>query len=350
MSSSGTPTMQPVSTQTQEKEPWSGAAPYLTSMYGTAEAMRNAGVGYQPYAGETVAGSNPWMDTGLGALAGMSQSEISGTGPVQAARGLGSSMIGSQGISGNQSDVLSYLGPMQRMMAEGGGGPADVYRKTITDADTADNPYLQQIMDTMNRRIGDRVNSSFSGAGRYGSGQHMDVLGRSMAEAEAPIMAQDYEARQARKLQGAQGLGQAAGQRASVLGGLNEAYGGGLNRAGQWAQMAPQLDAAQYAGAERMAGLGQFGRQMDQEKINAALKFYNAQQSYPWEQLFRESAVVGGGGGLGGTTVTGASQAQASPLQRILGGGIAGAGIGSAFGPIGTGIGALGGGALGGFL
>ena len=36
------------------------------------------------------------------------------------------------------------------------------------------NPYLQSILDTNNRRIGDRVNSSVSGAGRYGSGAHTD--------------------------------------------------------------------------------------------------------------------------------------------------------------------------------
>ncbi len=150
--------------------------------------------------------------------------------------------------------------------------------------------------------------------------------------------------------QGAQGLGQTAGQRAGILGGLNEAYGQGLNRAGQWGQMMPSLDQARFAPANRMLGVGEYYRNFNQQQMDAALKQYNAQQAYPWENLFREAAVIGGGGGLGGTTVSSVSQPQPSTLQRILGGGLAGGGLGSAFGPWGAGIGAAGGAALGGLL
>ncbi len=416
MGSSGT-TQQPVSTTTQSKDPWSGAQPYLSSMFSTAENMRNTNTGYQPYQGQTVAGDNPYLTQGMGAIAGMAQGQLGGPPGVQGASDLGQSLIGSQGISGNQADALSYLGPLQRQLAEGGGGSADVYRNVINqaggmqepgnifrdiynhstdfrdpesvyrnvvgEASGQENPYLQQLLEKNNRQIGDRINSSMSGSGRYGSGQHTDVMARSLAEANAPILAQDYEARQQRKMQGAQGiqnaiqgriataaqggqglqgalaaqlglmgqgaqgLGQTAGQRAGILGGLNEAYGQGLNRAGQWGQMIPQLNQAQYAPAESLMGLGEYGRSREQQTLDAAAKKYNVEQAYPWEQLFRESGILGGAGGLGGTTVTGVSQPKPSTLQSILGGGLAGGGIGSAFGPWGAGIGAAGGGLMG---
>ena len=52
-----------------------------------------------------------------------------------------------------------------------------------------------------------------------------------------PSLAQDY----ARRQQQMQGIAE-----------------GGLQRAGQWAQLMPTLDEAQYAPAERMASVGQF--------------------------------------------------------------------------------------------
>jgi hypothetical protein len=62
------------------------------------------------------------------------------------------------------------------------------------------------------------------------------------------------------------------------------------------------------------------------------------------------AGVLSGAGGLGGTKITAQTPGQASTLQRLLGGGLAGAGLGSSFGPLGAGVGALGGAALGGFL
>ncbi len=189
-----------------------------------------------------------------------------------------------------------------------------------------------------------------SGAGRYGSGAHTDVMARSLGEAEAPVLAQDYEARQARKMAATQGMQGADTARASLYGGLVDAYGQGLGRAGQWSQMMPGLDEARFAPAQRMLGVGETYRGLDQQNIDAARQLWNQQQSYPWEQLARESAIIGGAGGLGGTTTSSVSQPQASLGRRLLGGALAGGGLGSGFGPIGAGVGALGGSLAGAFL
>jgi len=70
------------------------------------------------------------------------------------------------------------------------------YQTLYNEASGNQNPYLDAILATSNRRIGDTVGSSMSGAGRYGSGQHTDVAARAMAEAADPVLAQDYQARQ----------------------------------------------------------------------------------------------------------------------------------------------------------
>ena len=73
------------------------------------------------------------------------------------------------------------------------------------------------------------------------------------------------------------------------------------------------------------------------------IKHYDAPQAWPWEQLGRYNAIIGGAGGLGGTTASTTTMPQNSPstMQRLLGGGFAGAGVGASFGgPPGAAIGA----------
>src|SRR6185369_17360974 len=120
-------------------------------------------------------------------------------------------------------------------------------RSLYDQAQGDQNPYLQSILDTNNRRIGDRVNASMSGAGRYGSGAHTDVMSRALAESANPILAQDYSQ--------------------------------GLERAGQWAQLMPKLDEAQYAPAQSLMGLGQYYNERAQSLIEDQIKTYNAQQA-----------------------------------------------------------------------
>jgi len=112
----------------------------------------------------------------------------------------------------------------------------------------------------------------------------------------------------------------------------------------------PTLDAAQYAPAQQLAGVGQFYQERSQKELDDQMKLFAAQQARPWEQLSRLNAVAGGAGALGGSAFGSTTTPinQPSTMQKILGGGLAGAGIGGSFGgPAGAGIGALGGGLLG---
>jgi hypothetical protein len=274
MSSGG---QQPVTQQTQQtKDPWSAAQPHLINAMQSAANNYNANVGYQPWTGQTVADVSPYFSSGWNAAYGIAAPDVGGTAGVKAAQQLG----------------------LQQIQAAG----------------QQQNPFLQSILDTNNRRIGDRVNASMSGAGRYGSGAHTDVMSRALAESANPILAQDYTQ--------------------------------GLERAGQWAQLMPTLDQAQYAPAQTLMGLGEYYNERAQKQLDDQIKTYNAQQAYPWEQLARYNAIVGGAGGLGGTMTGSQTTPINSPstLQKLLGGAAAGAGIGGSFGgPLGAGVGAAGG-------
>ena len=140
------------------------------------------------------------------------------------------------------------------------------------------NPYLKSMLEANDTRIANRVNSTMSGMGRYGSGSHTDVLARSLAESDNPVLANAFESGQNRALSAAQAIDtarrgadatglsawqQAAGIRQNDTGlGLNAAGGLNQNVANRinsaigslstecrrrqrlgWAGLAPQLNA-----------------------------------------------------------------------------------------------------------
>jgi hypothetical protein len=302
---------------TQNKDPWSGAQPYLSQALGQAQNLYTTGTGYKPYMGETQAALDPSLASALGQTDVMAHQDMAqgggfGTG---AAGNLALNMINNQGLNPGLQTAAGQFG--------------DIYK----EASGQQNPVLQSLIDAQNRRIADKVNSSMAGAGRYGSGAHTDVLARAMSESALPILAQDYAQRQ--------------GLRMQSTGGLADLYGQGLQRAGQFSQFLPTIDQMRYAPNQRAMDVGNYYQNRAQGNLAGQISQYNAQQAYPWEQLARYNAIVQGAGGLGGSQISSIPVQQPSTMQRLFGGAAAGAGIGSAFGPAGTAVGGLGGGLLG---
>jgi len=318
MSSGG---QQPVTQQTQQtKDPWAPSQSGLQQSMNLARWYSDNDIGYQPWTGATQQPINMYTQMGLTDMANTlgGDAAAGGTPGVNAGRALGLSQMQSQGITPGLQQSLGQ------------------YASLYDQATNNENPYLQSILDTNNRRIGDRVNSSVSGAGRYGSGAHTDIMSRALAESADPVLAQDYARRQAQAMQ-------ATGAQADI-------YGQGLQRAGQWAQLMPTLDEARLAPAQGLANIGQYYNERDQKALDDQIKLYNAQQARPWEQAARLNAISGQAGALGGTQFGTQTTPinQPSTLQRLFGGAAAGAGIGGSFGGLpGAGIGALGGSLLG---
>ena len=285
---------QPVTQQTtQTRDPWIGAQPALNQVQGGASALYNSGQGYTPYAGQTLADLDPRLSAGMTNEQAIAQANIQGTPGILASQGLGLNMIQNQGLSPQLQALL------QQQQGQ-------------------NNPYLEGTI----RQGVNQANAAASGMGRYGSGAHDAAITQAMA----PILSQDYARRQSMQ---------------------QDILQQGLQRAGQWSQLMPTLDQAQYAPAQTLAALGQYGQDRSQQQLADQIKLYNAQQSWPWEQLARYSAIASGAGGLGGTQVTSAPLQQPSLLQSGLGGAAAGAGIGSIFGAPGAAVGAGAGSLLG---
>jgi hypothetical protein len=296
----------PVVTQTQNQAPWSGAQPYLSDIYSRANVMMGNNVGYQPYTGATQAALDPYVGQAINNLIGAGSYYAGQGGPigVPQAQALGQQLIQNQGLNAGLQGLASQLS-------------------------AGTDPNLQAALDVQNQRIGNQIASGMSGAGRYGSGQMTDVMSRALAQSSYPVLAQDVARRE---------------------GQLQSIYQGGLQTAGQWAQAEPGLFQASQAPSQLMLGAGQYMQDRAQQDLNAQIALYNAQQAYPWQELERNMAIMAGAGQLGGTTVTSQTPMQAGLTQRLLGGALVGGGLGSAIPGIGTGLGALGGGLLGGFL
>jgi len=134
------------------------------------------------------------------------------------------------------------------------------------------NPYLQGVANSAQAAIQPGVDSSFSAAGRGGSGAHYSEMSKQMANAVAPYAFQNYENERGRQLQ-------AAG-------------------------MAPQQASQDYAD---LAMLGQVGSQREglaQQQIADQQARFNFGQQEPANRIGQYMALVGGGSYGGSSTAT----------------------------------------------
>jgi hypothetical protein len=98
----------------------------------------------------------------------------------------------------------------------------------------------------------------------------------------------------------------------------------------QFAQQALAYGQEPYNAAQQLLGVGDIGRQFDQDRINDAMAQFEQQRMYPYQQLdvARNTLLTGMGSG-GTTTSTGPGYYQPSRTAGMLGGGALGYGLGS---------------------
>jgi hypothetical protein len=293
---SSSKTVPQATTTAQSSEPWAAAQPALSTALSGAHGLYTEDIGFKPYGGQTQADMSTLTKMGLDQTQNIAQGQggLLGQDAYNYSRGL----INNQGITDSMRPALGTLEATARGDNLG----------TV-------NPYLQQMLDANSEKVRNQVNSSMSGAGRYGSGMHTQKLGQSLTDATAPLLFQNYDNERQRQLSAAQGL--------------TDIYGTGANRALQTAGMGSELTGLLYDPADRLSSIGSVYDQRAQNQINADIELYNAQQARPWEQLGRLNAIATGAGQMGGTQ-TGSSTkpvAKQSGLQRALGYGSAGLGL-----------------------
>lgn len=327
----------PTTTTQQNKDPWAPSQPYLTDLMAQSKSLYDSGAGSQLWNGPTLAGLDPNTQAAMGSIAGTARSQMGTAGqPFGAAlnginsNGITPEMSGGLGVLGNvasgQNGINTggmYGGMLDRSLTQNqgangvmgsiagrnpittagaygqvarsapgqnsdvmgglGGLYGGMQRPSAADTYLTDmakgggvNPALQAMLDDNASRVANQVKSSFSGMGRYGSGEMTDQMVRSMAAANNPLLASAYESDQNRRLgatgqidtarQGMTGLssgilGQLAGVRnqntatqLNALGGMTGAQG---QNAGIRLNAAGGLADSQRA--DTGAGLGALG-------------------------------------------------------------------------------------------
>lgn len=272
-------------------------------------------------------------------------------------------------VSGVPGDVNARLGQGQTA-AQGAtsavAGPAqsftDNYQKYMS-------PYTSSVVNeigrlgnqNLNENILPGVQSSFIGAGQFGSTRNADILGRSVRDAQTNISGLQSQAlqsgfgtsagifagdanrnQQQQQLQASTGIqaGQLANQGAQIGAGAATSAAGALGGLSQMQQTGLATDASQ------LAGVGGLQQQQAQRGLDTSYQDFQNQKNYDWQNLSNAKGAVQGLPLPTGTATslnTPAANAPASPLAYL-------AAMGGAPKPAGTTAPAGGLGTVGGLL
>lgn len=281
-------------TQTQTMEPWSAQQPYLQELMRGAQREFRTG-GPEVYQGQRVGDFNPIT------LDAVSQMQNRAT----------------------QGSDLNRAG-------------SDLALQTVRGDFLNSNPHLDTMYDnaagavTRNYRdaIAPTLDSTFSRAGRFGSGAHQTAHG----QAQEQLMG---------------GLNRLSGD----IYGNNYAMERGMQQ--QAIPMANIMAETDYNDMNRLMGVGQMFEGKDQQQIMAEMAKFNEEQNRQYNNLSQYQGLIGGSYGSSAET----REPGGSTLGNVIGGGMTGAGIASsaakAFGATNPWFGvagAVGGGLLGGLF
>lgn len=245
-------------TTVQKSEPWAGAQPYLKDLMAKAQTVYGSGAGTSYYPFSTVVPFAPQTELALQAT---EQRALAGSPLVDAGQNYLSDLLSSQ-----------YLN---------------------------NNPYLDATFDRMKGKVVDTVNSTFSQAGRYGSGSHQDVMMEGLSDLANQVYGENY---------------------AKERGYMQQAL-----------PFAPQYAREDYADAQALAGVGEARQNMASAELQDIMNRWDFGQNAPWDQLNRYNAIVQGYGSLGGTQTTTQPGPPSNTLGNVLGGLSSIAGIFSMF-------------------
>ena len=254
----------------QQVQPWSGVQPYLTNMFSNASNLYQQG-GPQYYPGQTYPGRDPLQD---------------------------------------QAQNLNLNYAMNSM-------PGQIYDTqraqsyALNSPDAANNPYVQNMMQSnqfnLNRNLQENLLPSIRGGALNAGG----VGGSRQGIAEGIALRGTQDA-----------LANANAQ--TMMG----AYGQGLTAQGRALAMAPQTMSMGMAPMDVMNQVGQYNQGIDQQALGADMDRWNYNQQLPWNTIGQYNSLLSGTP-WGSSTTSTAEGGGGSPIAGALGGGLAGAALGS---------------------
>jgi hypothetical protein len=256
-------------TSTATQTPWEPAQGMLKTGIKDATNIYKSGEAFKPYTGSTVV---PFADQTMG---GMNAIQGNALGAIE---------------SGSMDKPMNFFGSM----LDNGGlssdqrGVADQWRNTASGAELENlPPEFQNVLSRSLEDAGTAANLGMSGAGRYGSGMHMDVLGDRLGRVASEARLGEYGRQQGRMdtaRTNLAGLGQQ---------GIANQFGAAQGMPGAWdTSQRPATDLMKVGGMyEDLAG-----RTMADQ-----LRIFEETQNAPREAVEWLSAIGNGTGSLGGT-------------------------------------------------
>ena len=154
------------------------------------------------------------------------------------------------------------------------------------------NPFVNNLFDSMADKVTAKVNSNVAGAGRYGSGAHTGMLTDSLGNLADKVYSDNYNRERA------------------VMDAM--------------AMKAPQLGEMDYSDIAKLQTVGGAREELSERMLADAMKRFEFEQRRPYEKLREYQASVGGPFGTSQSTI---SPLTKNPIMGLLGGASAGAGI-----------------------
>lgn len=158
----------------------------------------------------------------------------------------------------------------------------------------AGNPYMGQMMDTVAGQVRPRIDAQFAQSGRYGSGAHANAASSALANTAGQLAYQNYGDERQNQL------------RAMLF--------------------APQLAQQDYFDAAKLAEVGGVREDLSQQGINEQMQRFQFENMAPWQQLAMYQNMIQGNPGSVNTSTT--TQPRRSLGAGMIGGGVAGGGLG----------------------
>lgn len=265
-------------TTTQSNEPYKAAKPLLDKGMGDALSLYNSGNLVKPNEMSTVVPYDQQTSQAMGGL-----------------QSLGAANTGGQGLSGEFQRIINNGGYNSQQMDALGG-----IRQTANSTyDQNANPGFASVLKQAQDAATGSVNGMASQLGRYGSGTHQGVMGKTIGDVTGNMVSADFNNWLQRRDGAQQQLFNAGQQGQDNLGG---AYSG-----------------AQSA-YDPMIQVGAMNEDLAGRTLNDQLRIAQEKQNNPLNSLQALLAAAAGGGAYG--TQTSKAQLPNNTMSNVLGGGL----------------------------
>ncbi|MCX5581492.1 hypothetical protein [Kaistia terrae] len=294
--------MAATTTQTNTNDAWKTLQPYMSGFLQDAKTKYQEGQWGKPYAGSTVVPFAQQTTDALGQIQG-----IAGQGDQlnQAAMNNAQGVLSSGGMSDWQKGAL--------------GGAYDVAtgaNRVNTEGQlqgllNSNNDNFNAVLDKQAGAMTNDIGRSFSNAGRYGSAAMTGAITDQVGDFRQKAASDHYDQQMAQQAGLLNQIGQVQGTNIANQVGAGQAINNAGNQAQQlaagYSAMSPALYAQQYAGADRLASVGNQYEDLSTRTMQDQLDKWNANQNLSLNQLQQYGGLLGVGTGMSGAANTSSS-------------------------------------------